>query len=214
MEMQLEREAIRKLDRIFITHWHFDHVWGLAALGEPASIEKWPPLDIYLPRQVVNLFNQQLGHMEDQVDLHSVQPGDVVELPDATWEVVKTTHTEHSVGYIVESSQRFAYLVDGVVPPRATIERLNDVDILILEASVDELVPREDEERWVNFSLPQAVEFWKQVGAERCILTHMSCHSWDRGRLVAGLSHSERLNYERRVKGLKFAYDGMRVKLM
>jgi len=214
MEFQLEREAIRRLDRIFITHWHFDHVWGLAALGEPASIEQWPPIEVYLPYQVIKHFTQQLGHMEEQVELHPVRPGDVVELPDATWEVVKTTHTEHSVGYIIESSKRIAYLVDGVVPPNETIESLSDIDILILEASVDELVLGEDEERWFNFSLPQAIKFWKLVGAEMCILTHMSCHSWNRGRLVAGLSNTKRLKYERRVKGLKFAYDGMRIKLM
>ena len=152
--------------------------------------------------------------MKEQVELHPVRPGYVVELPDATWEVVKTTHTEHSVGYIVESSKRFAYLVDGVVPPKETIERLNDIDVLILESSVDELVLGEDDEHWYNFSLPQALEFWKLVGAETCILTHMSCHSWDRGRLVAGLSDAERLDYGRRVKGLKIAYDGLRIKLM
>ena len=29
-----------------------------------------------------------------------------LELPDATWEVGKTTHTDHSVGFIVEAAQR------------------------------------------------------------------------------------------------------------
>ena len=213
MEFQLEREAIRRVDRIFLTHWHFDHVWGLAALGEPASIESWPPIDIYLPRQIVGRFNQQLGHMSSRVSLHPVEPGDVVELPDASWEVVKTTHTDHSVGYIIESNQRVAYLVDTARPPEATLDRLVNLDLLILDATVDELVLAEGEEEWGEFSLPEAVEFWREVGAEECILTHLGCHRWIEGELLAGFSHSERLEYEASVENLRFAFDGMRLSL-
>jgi phosphoribosyl 1,2-cyclic phosphate phosphodiesterase len=213
LEFQLEREMIRRLDRIFLTHWHFDHVWGLAALGEPASIEHWPPIDIYLPSQIVGRFNQQLGYMAARVELHPVEPGDVIELPDASWEVVKTKHTDHSVGYVIESSQRVAYLVDTACPPEATMDRLGDLALLILDATVDELVLDEGEQEWGEFSLPEAVEFWKEVGAEKCILTHLSCHRWIEGRLLAGLSHSERRGYEERVPNLRFAYDGMRVPL-
>jgi phosphoribosyl 1,2-cyclic phosphodiesterase len=28
LEFQLDRESIKQIDRIFITHWHYDHVWG------------------------------------------------------------------------------------------------------------------------------------------------------------------------------------------
>ena len=213
MEFQLEREAIRKVDRIFLTHWHFDHVWGLAALAEPASIDHWPPIEIYLPSQIVDTFNQQLWYMASQVELHPVEPGDVIELPDASWEVVKTTHTDHSVGYIIESTRRTAYLVDTAHPPKATMDRLVDLDLLILDATIDEIVYREGEARWKEFSLPEAVEFWREVGADECILSHLGCHRWIRGRLLAGLSHSERLEYEASIDDLRFAYDGMRVPL-
>jgi hypothetical protein len=62
-------------------------------------------------------FEQELAYMKPQVRLHPLAPGDRVELPDATWEAVKTTHSEDSLGYVVEAGQRFAYLVDGVTPP-------------------------------------------------------------------------------------------------
>ncbi len=212
LEFQLERESIRQIDRIFITHWHFDHVWGLAALGEPSSIVKWPRIEVYLPHQVAYHFDQELAYMKNRVRVHPIRPGDKFELPDATWEVVKTTHTPHSVGFIVESSQRFAYLVDGVMPPSETLERLKELDFIVLEATLDELSPNEDE-KWMNFSLPQAIDCWKRIGAEKCILTHISCHSWKNGELVAGLSESERKDFEEKNAGLKFAHDGMRLKL-
>jgi phosphoribosyl 1,2-cyclic phosphate phosphodiesterase len=212
LEFQLEREAIRKIDRIFITHWHFDHVWGLAALGEPSSIANWPCIDVHLPHQVDYHFDQELAYMKDRVTIHSIQPGDRFELPDATWEVVKTTHTLNSIGFIIESSQRFAYLVDGVMPPAETLERLKDLDFVILEATVDELWPKKGE-KWVNFSLIQAIKCWKKIGTEKCILTHLSCHSWKNGRLVAGLSDRERREVEAKYPGLNFAHDGMRIKI-
>jgi phosphoribosyl 1,2-cyclic phosphate phosphodiesterase len=211
LELQLEREGIRRVDRIFITHWHFDHIAGLAALAEPASHTPCPPIELYLPRQVAYHFDQELAYMRPQVNLHPIEPGDRWELPDATWEVVKTTHNEHSVGYIVGAAQKFAYLVDGVTPPPATLARLTDLDFVILEASVDELDELEDV--WKNFSLEGAVACWRRIGAEKCILTHWSGHSWQNKRLLAGLSDAERRAYEAATPGLTFAYDGMTLTL-
>ena len=150
--------------------------------------------------------------MKEQVCLHPIEPGDRIALTDATWAVVKTTHTDDSVGFIVETPQQFAYLVDGVVPPKETVERLEGLDLLIVESTLDELRLAEGEQ-WMNFSLPEAVDFWQTTGIERCILTHLSCHSWKSDRLAAGLPHSERLEYEAAHPGLKFAYDGMRLTL-
>lgn len=212
LEYQLEREAIRHVDRVFVTHWHFDHVWGLASLAEPSELAKWAPIDVYLPRQVLYHFDHELEWMKAKVRLHPIAPGDQVKLPDATWEVVKTEHTDHSVGFIVDSSRKFAYLVDSITPPPETMEKLEDLDFVILEATVDELVPKKGQ-RWLNFSLPQAVNCWRQIGSKECILTHLSCHSYLAGSLVAGLSHSRRLEFEAKTPGLKFAYDGLRVKI-
>ena len=207
IELQLEREAIRQVDRVFITHWHFDHVWGLGLLGDAASHVSWPPIEVYLPHETTYHFDQELAFMKSRVNLHPIGPGDRFELPDATWEVVKTTHNEHSVGFVVEASQRFAYLVDSAAPSIQTLGRLKtmDLDFVILEATWDEL----DEQEW---NVEQAVACWQQqIGTERCILTHLTCHSWKNHRLIAGFSYKERLAYEAKTPGLKFAYDGMTV---
>lgn len=213
LEFQLEREGIKRVDRIFITHWHYDHVWGLGGLREPSLLaKKWSKVDIYLPRQTMYHFDEELAWMKDRVTLHPTEPRDHFELPDADWEVVKTTHTDHSVGFIVESSQRFAYLVDGVTPPPETMQRLGNLDFVVLEATVDELVPKKGQQ-WLNFSLEQAIDCWRRIDAQKCVLTHLSCHSYKNGRLLAGLSYDERQKYEEKTLGLKFAYDGMRIKV-
>jgi len=207
LDFQLDREGLRKIDRIFITHWHFDHVGGLAGLMEPAQHAQWPPIHIYFPHQLGSHFEQELIFMKPRLVLHPIRPSDIVPLPDGEWEVVKTSHTDHSVGFILPGRRKTAYLVDGVVPPPETLARLDGVERLILEATVDEL-----DEAWMNFALPQAVEFWKQTKIEQCLLTHLSCHRWTNKKLSAGLSSHERSEYEARHPGLTFAFDGMRIK--
>lgn len=212
LEFQLDREAIRRVNRIFLTHWHFDHVWGLAALAEPANLADWPLIDVYLPRATLPHFDHELSWMKDKVTLHPIAPGDHLELPDATWDIVKTTHTDHSIGFIINAAKKLAYLVDGVTPPLATLQRLTDLDVVILEATVDELQPKPGQ-AWLNFSLPQALTCWKHIGSPECILTHLSCHRYQAGRLVAGLSHAQRRDLEAQTPGLTFAYDGLRINI-
>ncbi|MGD9381921.1 MAG: MBL fold metallo-hydrolase [Candidatus Thorarchaeota archaeon] len=206
IEHQLEREGIRTVDNIFITHWHYDHFWGLPGFFEPVSISKWGRIQLYGPVDVIGRFERDYEGMKGWFELHTVKPGDRVQLKDAAWEVVKTTHTEYSVGYIVEAKTKFAYLVDGVVPPPEAVSRLEGLDLLIVEATMDSL-----DVEWKNFQLDDAVKFWKETGIPKCILTHLSCHGWKDGQLIAGLTPSERKDYESKRKGLTFAYDGMRI---
>ncbi|MHA2377825.1 MAG: MBL fold metallo-hydrolase [Candidatus Thorarchaeota archaeon] len=209
IEHQLEREGIRSVNNIFITHWHYDHFWGLAGFFEPVSISKWGRIHLYGTVDVIGRFERDYEGMKEWFELHTVEPGDRFQLKDATWEVVKTTHTEHSVGYVVDAGTKFAYLVDGVVPPPETVSRLENLDLLTVESTMDSLYAE-----WKNFQLDDAVEFWKETGIPKYILTHLSCHWWKDGQLIAGMTPSERKAYEGRHPGLMFAHDGMRVRLV
>ncbi len=208
IEHQLEREGIRHVNNIFITHWHYDHFWGLPGFFEPVSISRWGQINLYGTADIIARFEHDYDGMKKWFQLHTIEPGDKVQLKDATWEVVKTTHTEYSVGFIVEAETRFAYLVDGIIPPHETVSRLTGLDLLIIESTMDSL-----DAEWKNFQLADAVEFWNKTGIPKCVLTHLSCHSWKDGQLIAGLTTSERSDFEREHSGLTFAYDGMRIRL-
>ena len=78
LSSQLERESIRKIDNIFITHWHFDHVWGLAEIVEPTFMSDWKPVKVYLPENALPLYQQAMGYMSSVIDLQQVNPGDVI----------------------------------------------------------------------------------------------------------------------------------------
>ena len=210
---QLERETIRKIENVFITHWHYDHVWGLSGLVEPAWISHWPPVNVYLPEKSIPFFESAMGYMSDSVSLHPVNPGDVIETVDAAFEVVKTNHTADSVGYIVESEKSMAYLIDSDLPPAETVNRVSKCDIVVLDATFDDIILSEEEAGWLHFTLDEAVNFWKQVNVPECIVSHMSCHSVIEGEVVAGLTIRERTEYEEKYEGLTLAYDGLRFQL-
>ncbi|MFX0008928.1 MAG: MBL fold metallo-hydrolase [Candidatus Hermodarchaeota archaeon] len=217
IEFQLEREGIRNIDRIFLTHWHYDHCFGLAAFPELAThgLAQKDKIDLYLPLQDMRYLNTgDFAWAKSCYKLLPIIPGNIIKLPDITLEVVKTNHTEESVGYIVSTfNKKFAYLVDSVVPPKATINRLieSDLDFIILEGTVDELELPNDQtiEDFKNFSIVDAVEFWKTLSIPKCILTHASFHSWKINKLVEGISSKEREIFVKKNMGLSFAYDGL-----
>ena len=221
VEFQLEREKIRHIDRIFLTHWHYDHCFGLGAFHELGSHGTWKKeiIDLYLPEQDMQYFeNIGFSWAKERYNINPIIPGDIIELPDFVFEVVKTNHTFDSVGYIIKTTHNaFAYLVDGIVPPVKTIDRLkeNNLDFIILEGTVDELTLPEGEtiEDWKNFSITEAVAFWKTLNIPKCILTHTSFHRWKIDKLLAGLTPEERKAFENNNPGLKFAYDGLRLEV-
>ncbi|MFW9880269.1 MAG: MBL fold metallo-hydrolase, partial [Candidatus Thorarchaeota archaeon] len=51
IEFQLEREKLRFIDRILLTHWFYDHCFGLGTLLDLTSHRTWKKLiiDLYLP---------------------------------------------------------------------------------------------------------------------------------------------------------------------
>lgn len=218
IEFQLEREKIKFIDRIFLTHWHYDHCFGLGAFPELGSHGTWEKkiIDLYLPKQDVNYFeNIGFSWTKFRYNIHPIKPGDTIELPDATFEVVKTNHSVDSVGYIITTPNKsIAYLVDGEIPPEETLIRLDrtKLELLILEGTMYELILSEGV-LWYNFSIGDAVDFWKTLQVPECILTHASFHSWKNNQLIAGITQKERNIFVKKNPGLSFAYDGLRIEI-
>ncbi|MGY5876476.1 MAG: MBL fold metallo-hydrolase [Candidatus Thorarchaeota archaeon] len=213
ISFQLNRERISKVDRVFITHWHQDHIHGLGYLGEAVMLTGREPLDTYIPAGDIEYFRRQMHYIEQFINVHPVEPGEGVILEDASIEAVKTRHTEDSVGYIVDSTKkRFAYLLDTAYPSPETIERLKDIDLLIVEATLDFL----ENPYVLHMTMEESIRLWKELDVPECILTHFSCHGL-RGPigkylLEPGLTHSERMKYESDYPGLRIAHDGMRLR--
>jgi phosphoribosyl 1,2-cyclic phosphate phosphodiesterase len=206
---QMERESIRRVHHILLSHWHYDHVGGLTEFGEPSSIEKWDPIALFTPRSGIDHFEAELQYLKPRFSLHRIDPGVPFEVDSLRVLPVKTRHTEDSVGFIIDGDRRVAYLSDGIRPPEDSMSLLRDVDELILEATLDEL----DEANWFNLDVAGAIEIWEEIGSPACVLTHMSFHSWRDGSLVPGFDATQRDEVIRRHPGLRMAHDGMRIQV-
>lgn len=211
LEQQLEREQLRQpICNILITHWHYDHIAGLGTLREVNNLAKWKPIEIYVPEEVEFHFNQELAYLKPALNIHKIKVGDKLNLQDFSVEVVKTEHIDHSIGFILTNNKRIAYLVDTSYPSEETRKKLINLDIIIMEATVDELVTTIP---WQNFSLDQALSFWEELKPfnKECIFTHLSNHRWINGELLSGLTVTERKKIENENPGVIFAYDGLKV---
>jgi phosphoribosyl 1,2-cyclic phosphate phosphodiesterase len=218
ISFQLNRESISEVDNLFLTHWHQDHVQGLGYLAEAVLLLALDPINVYLPEGDIPFFEKQMHYAENQVELHPVRPGMNIELVDATFEVVKTKHTHSSVGYIVNSEKRFAYLLDTGYPSSETIERMKNIDFLIVDATLDFVDGKEIEIIFSgHLTLDAALQLWREVGCPECFFTHFAYHGV-RGKIgenviAQGINEEERLAYQLENPGLVLAYDGLRISL-
>ncbi len=174
------------------------------------------PLDVYIPAKDIQSFNAQMPFIKDSMKLHPLDPGAIIDLPDASIEAVKTRHTEASLGYIINAERRFAYLLDTGHPSSETIERLKGIDFLIIEATVDSKDGEEAKKLFSgHLSWDEALQVWKEVGCPECIFTHFAYHrvmgTWGSQIPFQGFSNEERRRFQEEYLGLTLAYDGMRI---
>jgi len=100
-----------KLDYIFITHLHADHILGIPGLLETMAFQgRRDPVTIVGPvgtTRVVDLFNQ-IGYytLKFPVRVIELEPGDVVEMDGYGVTALKTVHSVPSLGYCLKEDQR------------------------------------------------------------------------------------------------------------
>lgn len=103
--------SLMKIDKIFITHFHGDHILGLPGiLFSMAKNERKAPVNIYGPigiERIVNgLLSLGFGRIPFEVKVHEVHPGQSIggKLNERGSEYLidtfKTRHTKESIGYV------------------------------------------------------------------------------------------------------------------
>ncbi len=104
--------SLMKIDKIFITHFHGDHILGLPGiLFSMAKNERKHPVNIYGPaglERIVNgLLSLGFGRIPFEVNVHEVHPGQSItgetsnkRGTEYVIDTFKTRHTKASIGYI------------------------------------------------------------------------------------------------------------------
>ncbi len=193
---QALREGVRRVDAVFYTHGHADHVMGFDDL-RPLSFHVKGNLPIYADDETASAIERIFDYTfrtEDRyptsarVQLHRLDPapGAGVDIFGACFRRIPVTHGSQQItGYRFGSA---AYLTDMSDIPEESLPLLQDLDVLILDALRHDPHPS-------HSHLEKSIGFVEQLRPRRAFFTHMG-HDLDHATTEATLPPHIRLAYD------------------
>ncbi len=195
LRQQCLRAGISRVDAVVYTHAHADHILGFDDLRRFNVLMK-QSMPVHGDRATLDSLRRVFSYAFESgapagggvpdVVLHPIEgPFTIGAL---RFEPLEVWHGSRPVlGFRIG---RFAYLTDCNRVPDATLARLADLDVLVLDALRRRPHP-------THFSLEEAVAVARRVGARQTYFTHM-CHDLGHASTCAALP-----------EGLTLAYDGL-----
>jgi phosphoribosyl 1,2-cyclic phosphate phosphodiesterase len=195
---QALRAGITRVDAVLLTHHHFDHVVGMDDL-RPFFFENRSPIPIYARDNTAAVVRDTFRYIfrdgsypgVSNLSLHEIDGPFTVRSRYGTdrktvVEPVEVFHGDLPMyGY---RTGRFAYLTDVNHIPESSYAQLADLDVLVLDALRRDPHP-------THFSLDQAVDVARRIGARQTYFIHMT-HSVLHVEEDANLPHGVALGFD------------------
>jgi phosphoribosyl 1,2-cyclic phosphate phosphodiesterase len=197
---QAIREGIRRLDAVLYTHTHADHILGIDDLRPVSFLHKPGKLPLYARPEAADFIRKMFRYIFDanykfgglpQVELQLIKG--TVELFGAQFEPVPVIHGETEIyGFRFGSA---AYLTDHSDIPEASYEKLQDLDILFLDALRHKPHP-------THSTVENSLRIVDRVKPKRAFFTHI-CHDLPHEETNRALPEHVQLSYD----GMKLEFD-------
>jgi len=199
LRQQSLRHGIRRVDAILFTHGHADHILGMDDVRRFNALMQGP-MPCYGDARTLADIRKTFYYVFDPatpkggglpaLDLRQIDGevgvGDLVATPVPLW------HGQRPIlGFRFD---RFAYLTDCNRIDDQAWPRLEKLDVVVIDALREQSHP-------TNFSLGEAIEAARRIGAGRTFFTHM-CHHLPHEATNAKLP-----------PGMSLAYDGLTLHL-
>ena len=202
LRQQLLREGIGVVESLIFTHEHADHLFGL----DDARLFPFylgHPLPVYCESQVISRIHQNFDYAFSKAAPTHVGAAPQLDLREITLAPLRILGAEvtpirlmHGPRFKVLGFRvgNVAYCTDTNEIPPESLERLQGLDVLVLDALRPKPHP-------THFSLDEAVEVAQRLGARRTIFTHIS-HWLEHEATNAQLPDN-----------MELGFDGMRIPL-
>lgn len=192
---QMLAHNVRKLDAIFYTHYHYDHIAGFDDLRAFQFLYRKSP-HCYADKATYDHLRDMFGYAFGGKTAHSagalpqvdftVLMGESITVGDITMEPIPIKHG--SMDILGFRSGGFAYLTDCHHVPPESIERLKGLDFLVLDGLRYKSHP-------THHTIEEAVKTSRKIGATMTYLTHMN-HDILHAETEAELPENVRLGYD------------------
>lgn len=173
LRLQLIREQVDCIDQVVVTHGHFDHIGGIPQLEYYVKLKSGAPVSVYAGQQTLATMSQQFGFMTDSLAFNQLVAYQTIELDGVCYTALPAAHGGDAFGFLIQTAQTMAaYFPDTGQLPAATLGYLEDLDILIIDATFNA-------RNWMPHShhnIDEAIELSRSLQAKRTYLTHLSMH--------------------------------------
>ena len=202
IRVQLIREHISDVERIFLTHWHYDHCAGFGDIGFYVYVKRKKPIDLYLHEKTMQSFQASFGYMGSSFNLNQLKAYQPCHFKDFTITPIEVVHSVSGFGFLIESNIKIAYLPDTYFASKRTKEFIRNVDVLIVDAAFfGKSIFKERR----HMSVDEAIQFRKEVNAKITYLTHLSMH------YSKPVTSKKLEQYVKKYRNVKIAYDGLQI---
>jgi phosphoribosyl 1,2-cyclic phosphate phosphodiesterase len=197
---QAIREKIRKLDAVLYTHTHADHLLGIDDL-RPLSFRHRPnKLPLYAHPDAAAFIQNMFRYIFDsdykfgglpQVEMRPLQG--TLELFGARFEPITLIHGDAEIyGFRFGSA---AYLTDHSEIPEASLSKLENLDVLFLDALRYKPHP-------THSTVENSLRIVERLNPQRAFFTHI-CHDLPHEQTNAALPENVKLSYD----GMKLEFE-------
>lgn len=198
LRFQALTHKIERIDAVFFTHAHADHIHGIDELRS-FNMLQGASIPCYGSDETMTAIKDKFGYVFNDSGQNNWTPKLSINIVDREFELygihilpVRIFHGENTIlGYRLNNA---AYLTDCSGIPDYSMTSLREVSVLILDAT--RYQPHNK-----HYGLKEAIEVIKELKPERAILTHLS-HSYDHDKVNSELP-----------EGIELAYDGMEIEL-